>query len=82
MSQVPIESKFQEMLVDNLNAELVLGTVTNVKVGRAPFIGGAWGLPSVACCGRVGVVRGIQAAFRNCSTLLNVGAHRGAWPCW
>lgn len=35
MSQVPIESKFQEMLVDNLNAELVLGTVTNVKVGRA-----------------------------------------------
>lgn len=33
MSQIPIESKFQEMMVDNLNAELVLGTVTNVKVG-------------------------------------------------
>lgn len=32
-SSVPIESKFQEMMVDNLNAELVLGTVTNVKVG-------------------------------------------------
>ncbi len=33
MSQIPIESKFQEMMVDNLNAELVLGTVTNIKVG-------------------------------------------------
>jgi hypothetical protein len=33
MSSVPIESKFQEMMVDNLNAELVLGTVTNIKVG-------------------------------------------------
>ena len=30
-SAVPIESKFQEMMVDNLNAEVVLGTVTNVK---------------------------------------------------
>lgn len=36
-SSVPIESKFQEMMVDNLNAELVLGTVTNVKVGA-----GSW----------------------------------------
>ena len=34
-SSVPIESKFQEMLVDNLNAELVLGTVGNVKEGVA-----------------------------------------------
>jgi hypothetical protein len=41
MSSVPIESKFQEMMVDNLNAELVLGTVTNVKVGwRARTVGG------------------------------------------
>ena len=29
--QVPIESQFQSLLVDNLNAEIVLGTVTNVK---------------------------------------------------
>lgn len=34
-SSVPIESKFQESLVDNLNAELVLGTVTNVREGVA-----------------------------------------------
>eukprot|EP00798_Chlamydomonas_sp_ICE-L_P004883 gene4883-34648_t len=29
--QTPIESQFKLMLVDNLNAEIVLGTVTNVK---------------------------------------------------
>ncbi|GAX76248.1 hypothetical protein CEUSTIGMA_g3692.t1 [Chlamydomonas eustigma] len=29
--QIPIESKFKAMLVDNLNAEIVLGTVTNVR---------------------------------------------------
>lgn len=28
---VPIESQFKSLLPDNLNAELVLGTVTNVK---------------------------------------------------
>jgi hypothetical protein len=31
---VPIESQFKSLLPDNLNAELVLGTVTNVKVGH------------------------------------------------
>lgn len=30
-AQVPIESQFRAMLVDNLNAEIVLGTVTNLK---------------------------------------------------
>ena len=30
-SSIPIESSFRAMLVDNLNAELVLGSVTNVK---------------------------------------------------
>ncbi|KAJ3673847.1 hypothetical protein LUZ60_005839 [Juncus effusus] len=30
-SQLPIESQFVEMLKDNLNAEVALGTVTNVK---------------------------------------------------
>lgn len=30
---VPIESKFTEQLADHLNAEVVLGTVTNVKEG-------------------------------------------------
>ncbi len=29
--QLPIESQFKAMLVDNLNAEIVLGTVTNIK---------------------------------------------------
>ncbi|CAK0786311.1 hypothetical protein CVIRNUC_009524 [Coccomyxa viridis] len=29
--QLPIESQFVSLLVDNLNAEIVLGTVTNVK---------------------------------------------------
>lgn len=29
--QLPIESQFQKSLVDHLNAEIVLGTVTNVK---------------------------------------------------
>jgi activating signal cointegrator complex subunit 3 len=31
LSSLPIESKFASALVDNLNAELVLGSVTNVK---------------------------------------------------
>ena len=30
-SAIPIESSFRAMLVDNLNAELVLGSVSNVK---------------------------------------------------
>ncbi|KAJ4821369.1 Activating signal cointegrator 1 complex subunit 3 [Rhynchospora pubera] len=30
-SQLPIESQFVEMLKDNLNAEVALGTVTNIK---------------------------------------------------
>lgn len=29
--QHPIESKFQESLVDNLNAEIAIGTVTNIE---------------------------------------------------
>lgn len=29
--QVPIESQFKAMMIDNLNAEIVLGTVTNVR---------------------------------------------------
>jgi replicative superfamily II helicase len=29
--QVPIESQFRSLLVDNLNAEMVLGSVANVK---------------------------------------------------
>lgn len=31
--QIPIESQFVEGLVDHLNAEIVLGTVTNVREG-------------------------------------------------
>ena len=30
-SSIPIESQFQKSLIDNLNAEVVLGTVTNVR---------------------------------------------------
>jgi activating signal cointegrator complex subunit 3 len=32
-NQVPIESRFNERLCDHLNAEIVLGTVTNIKEG-------------------------------------------------
>ncbi len=37
--QTPIESQFVKMLVDNLNAEITLGTVTNVPevCGRRPL---------------------------------------------
>ncbi|KAF5832046.1 Sec63 Brl domain-containing protein [Dunaliella salina] len=34
-SQLPIESQFKSMLVDNLNAEIVLGTVSNVREASA-----------------------------------------------
>lgn len=33
--QLPIESKFPSLLVDNLNAEIVLGTVSNVREAAA-----------------------------------------------
>ena len=32
--QAPIESQFVKMLTDNLNAEIVLGTVSNVQEVR------------------------------------------------
>jgi len=36
--QAPIESQFDKMLTDNLNAEIVLGTVSNVAEVRTRLV--------------------------------------------
>lgn len=45
--QLPIESQFIGKLADNLNAEVVLGTVQNVKEA-VDWLGNFW-LPSDLC---------------------------------
>jgi hypothetical protein len=46
--QAPIESQFVRMLTDNLNAEIVLGTVANIREVQ----GSACSVPLVKALGR------------------------------
>eukprot|EP00955_Chlamydomonas_euryale_P088227 364361-Chlamydomonas_euryale.AAC.3 len=74
-TQLPIESQYVKTIPDNLNAEIVLGTVTNLKVGGVCVCGsgGGGGGEARSCCSGRSTWRGpstssTQASCRGLSS--------------